>query len=224
MLGSAMAQEGGVAKPKVDGQLWLSAGADFKPFRKKSGRVSQPRFFRNLRMNGELGWKMDDNASRTKQVNLDAGAKYPLTSFMSVGAEYRYSIRPDKTNRSRIDLQLWLKWKKDRIRADYRFEYEHTFIHERKLRTVLRNRLGLDYNIPKWKFDPSISVESFTGLHYTGNQLVCMRYELGTDVDLDKKKKRTLGLAVRYDQSLNTAWPEHVWVLVIAFEQSFKKK
>lgn len=224
MLGTAMAQEPGVAKPEVDGQLWLSAGADFKPFRKKSGNVSQPRFFRNLRMAGELGWRLDDNATRTKQVYLNAGAKYPLTSFMNVGAEYRYSIRPEKDNRSRIDLQMWLKWKKDRVRADYRFEYERTFIPEWKLRTVLRNRLGLEYNIPKWKLDPNVSVESFTGLHYTGNSLVGMRYELGTEVNLDKKKSRTLGLAVRYDQELNVAWPQNALILVIAFEHSFKKK
>ena len=224
IVGSAMAQEGGVAEPEVDGQLWLSAGANFKPFRKKSGNVSQPRFFRNLRMAGELGWKLDDNATRTKQVNLNAGAKYPLTSFMSVGAEYRYSIRPEKDNRSRIDLQMWLKWKKDRVRADYRFEYERTFIPEWKLRTLLRNRVGIEYNFPKWKFDPRVSVETFTGMHYTGNSLVGVRYELGTEVNLNKKKNRTLGLAVRYDRELNTSWPEHAWILVIGFEHSFKKK
>lgn len=224
MLGSAVAQKAEVAKPEIDGQLWLSAGADFKPFRKKSGRVSQPRFFRNLRMSGELGVKMDDNATRAKQVNLNAGAKYPLTSFMNAGAEYRYSIRPEKANPSRIDLQLWLKWKKDRFRTDYRFEYEHSFIPVRELRTLLRNRLGIEYNIPKWKFDPHVSAESFTALHYTGNRVVGMRYELGTEVNLDKKKHRTLGLAVRYDQELNIAWPENAWILVIAFEHSFRKK
>lgn len=224
IFGPAVAQKSEVPKPVMDGQLWLSAGADFKPFRKKSGAVSQPRFFRNLRMKGELDVRLDENATHAKQVNLNAGAKYPVTSFMNVGAEYRYSIRPEQMNRNRIDLQLWLKWKKDRTSLDYRFEYEHAFIPVENLRTALRNRLTVEYNIPKWKPDPHISAESFTGLHYTGNRLVGMRYELGTEVNLDKKKDRTLGLAVRYDQELNIARPEHAWILVIAFEHSFRKK
>lgn len=224
LIGPAVAQKSEVAKPEVDGQLWIGAGVDFKPFRKKSGNVSQPRFFRNLRMSSELDVRLDNNATHAKQINLNAGAKYPVASFMNVGAEYRYSIRPEQTNRNRIDLQLWLKWKKDRFRTDYRFEYEHAFLPAWKLRTLLRNRFGIEYNIPKWKFDPRVSAESFTALHYTGNRVVGMRYELGTDVNLDKKKGRTLGLAVRYDQELNIPWPENAWILVIAFEHSFKKK
>jgi hypothetical protein len=148
-----------------------------------------------------------------------------LADFMKVGAEYRYTIRDRYTsNSSRIDLQLWLDWKKDRVSLDTRTEYEHDFIAVTKLRTVLRNRLGVEYNIPHWKLDPHASAEAFTALHYDGNRLVAMRYELGTDLDLDKKKKRTLGLAVRYDRELNVASPEYRWIFVVSFEHAFRKK
>ena len=82
----------------------------------------------------------------------------------------------------------------------------------------------MEYNIPHWKLDPHVSAEMFYALHYTENRLGGMRYELGTDLALDKKKKRTLGLAVRYDQEVNTVAPGNAWILIFAFEGSFKKK
>lgn len=223
--GAVMAQPGEGSRPGTDVQFWPSLSAEIKPFRRKDAKDTQMRFFRDLRASGELGWKFNEGAAQLKQFNIDAGISYPLFKFMRLGAEYRYSIRDRyTTNRHRLDLQLWLKYKFDRLQADYRFEYEHSFRDVRKLRTLLRNRAGLGYNIPNWKLDPQVRVEAFTALHYTGNRLVGMRYDLGTEVNLNKRKTRSMEIAVRHDREMGIASPEHAWVLVVELANTFKQK
>lgn len=211
--------------PATHGELWLSAAAEYKPFTKKSGEVYERKFYRKFRLTGELGWRSNLDPYSSKLGYGSLGTKYRLLDFMKVGAEYRYTVRDKYTsNSSRIDLQLWLNWKKDRVSLDTRTEYEHDFIRVVKLRTVLRNRVAIEYNIPHWKLDPHLSAEAFNAFHYDGNKLIAMRYEAGTDVDLDKKKRRTLGLAVRYDREVNVAAPGYRWIFVVSFEHAFKKK
>lgn len=225
-LQGASAQDGeNTSKPITDGSLWLSLGVDYKPFAKKSGDLVERKFNRNFKINAEVGWRTNDIVSNTSQVNLNLTPEYKLTDYLKVGAQYRYIIKDIYTsNIQRITLQASLSGKKDRIKLDNRFRYQHEFRDVTTLRTVLRDRLGVEYNIPKWQLDPHVSAEAFYGLHYTGNQFVGMRYELGTELAFDKKKRRTLDLAVRYDQELNTDGPENTWILVIAFQSSYRKK
>lgn len=222
---SLLAQDRSPLRPSTKGELWLSAAAEYKPFAKKSGEVYERKFYRRFRLLGELGWRSELAPYSSKLGYGAIGTKYRLFDFMKVGAEYRYTIRDRySSNSSRIDLQLWLNWKVDRVSFDTRTEYEHDFIPIYKLRTVLRDRLSIEYNIPHWKLDPHVSAEAFNAFHYDGDRLVAMRYELGTDVDLNKKKTRTLGLAVRYDQEVNVADPGYRWIFVVSFEHAFKKK
>lgn len=223
--GAAMAQRESTSLPERDAQLWFSTGVQLKPLRKKGAKDEQSRFFRDLQATGELGWKFNENASQLKQFNIDAGLRYPVLGFLRVGAEYRYSMRDRYTaNRHRLDLQLWLKHKVGRLKADYRFEYEHSFREPRKLRTLLRNRIGLTYDIRKWKLDPFASAESFTALHYTGNRMIGIRYDLGTEMNLDKKKSTSLEVALRHDREMGVKRPVHSWILVLAVETSWKRK
>lgn len=223
--GTVHAQENSPLRPVTRGELWMSASGSYKPFNKKRAKDEKKTLIEGLQLIGELGWRNRLDPLASKYWYGSVGTKLKLTDFLKVGAEYRHSFRDRyHTNIPRLDLQMWLSWKKDRVSLAHRFEYEHEFIPVTKLRTVLRNRLGVEYNIPKWKLDPHVSAEAFTGLHYTGNNLVGMRYELGTEMNLDKKKTRTLGLAVRYDQELNTAGPKNRWLFVISFEHEFKKK
>lgn len=222
---AAYGQEGSALRPATHGELWMSAAGAWKPFTKKSSKSNSQPLYRKIQATGELGWRSRLDPFASRQVYGSAGAKLRLADFLRVGSEYRYTVRDRySSNTSRIDLQLWLNWEKDRISLDHRFEYEHDFIDVTKVRTVLRNRLGVEYNIPHWKLDPHFSAEAFTGLHYTGNDLVGMRYELGTELDLDKKKNRSLDLAVRYDQELHVADPQYRWIFVIAYGHEFKKK
>lgn len=221
----AAAQEEPRSRPFNDAQLWLSLGTEFKPFRKKAGHLGQARFFRNLRATGELEWRLNDNATHLKQLNIDAGLRYPLADFLRAGVQYRYSVRDSfHPNVQRIDLQLWAKWRPGRFKLEHRAEYEHSFTDVRKYRTLLRNKLSATYNIPNWKLDPAVSAEAFTALHYTGTRLVGMRYDIGTELGLGKKKKSTMALTLRYDREMNVKAPKYAWILVAAMEHDFRKK
>ncbi len=223
--GAVEAQETSPLKPSTDGELWMSISGSYQPFKKKGHKYSSQPLLGKLQFQSDLGWRATLEPFTSKQVYGTFGAKLRLTDFLRVGSEYRYSAR-DKysSNTSRIDLQLWLNWTKDRVRLDHRFMYQHDFVDVTKVRSVLRNRLTVEYNIPGWKLDPHFSAEAFTGLHYTGNDLVGMRYELGTELDLDKKKTRSLEVAVRYGQELHTANPQNRWIFVVAYGHEFKKK
>ena len=226
MLGITLhAQEGNTLRPTRHGALWLGAGTELKPFKKRDGAITERAFNKNFSLTGEVGWRAALDPFVTKQAYVSASARYRVSDLWRVGTEYRWSFRdPTRTNTGRLDLQSWLRWKTGRIRLDHRFQYEHDFIAITKVRSTLRNRLGVEYNIPKWKLDPHASAELFTGLHYTGNRNIGIRYELGTELVLDKSKDRVVGLAMRYDTELNTVRPQNTWILVISFEQDFKKK
>ncbi|MCB0774119.1 MAG: DUF2490 domain-containing protein [Flavobacteriales bacterium] len=222
---SALAQQESTSMPETDGQVWMSASTEVKPFRKKDTEVTQARFFRNLRVFGEAEWRLNDWGGGHKQVNLNGGLKYSITKFLRVGSEYRHAFKDrEKSDYDRIYVRTWLQGKRGRLDGDYRFTYEHTFLPIKKIRTLVRNRFTLEYDIPKWKLDPYLQVETFTGLHYTGNRLVGMRYDLGTKFNLDAAKRNSLDVAIRFDQETNTPAPENSWVLLLAYELSFNKK
>ena len=69
-----------------------------------------------------------------------------------------------------------------------------------------------------------MSAEAFTALHYTGTRLVGMRYDIGTELGLGKKKKSTMALTLRYDREMNVKAPKYAWILVVAMEHDFRKK
>lgn len=62
---------------------------------------------------------------------------------------------------------------------------------------VLRSRLQMEYDIPKWKFDPTASAEMFTDK----NGIQKMRYQI--EVDYKIQKKHVLSLSYRY-QNVNS--------------------
>lgn len=222
---SARAQESSDLRPTVHGAYWLSLGVEWKPLRKKDGAITERHFNKNFSVTGELGLRAAADPFAYQQTYLSASARYRVNDFWRVGAEYRYSFREQPgSNSGRIDLQSWLRWKNDRIRLDHRFQYERDFIVVTKVRSSLRNRFSVEYNIPKWKFDPQASVEIFTGLHYTGVRNIGVRYELGTEFAPGKNKDRTLGVAVRYDREVNTARPENNWIFVLSYALDIKKK
>lgn len=219
------AQDNSPLRPSTHGELWLSTSLEGKPFRNKKNKYDKGPFYRRLPLIGELGWRARLDPFYTRSGYASLATRYRLTEFLRTGASYRrYFYDQYHPDVSRIDLQLWLNWATGRVKLEHRFEYEHDFIPIYKMRTVLRNRLGLTYNIPHWKLDPQVSAELFTGLHYTGNRNIAIRYDLGTELDLDKKGSRSIGVALRFDHELNAADPENRWIFVLSYDLELKKK
>lgn len=228
LLGAAAcmhAQERPMLRHSTDAELWLSAGLEWKPFAKKSGQVYERKFYRRFRVLGEVGYRGNENLTSSKLVYTMAGLRYRLTDFLRVGAEYRYNFRDRYTSNShRVDVQALVTAKKGRFDLDYRPSFQHDFVAPVRYRTLFRNRLAVEYDVPRCRFDPHVSVESFTALHHTGNRLIGLRYEVGTGTALDKKKRHRVELAVRYDRELGLPSPKHRWIFAIAYQHEVKKR
>jgi hypothetical protein len=219
------AQEKPLLKPSTDAELWLSAGVEWKPFAKKSGQVYERKFYKRFRILGELGYRGNENLTSSKLVYTMAGVRYRITDFLRLGAEYRYNVRDKYTSNShRVDVQALITAKHGRFDLDYRPSFQHDFVAPVRYRTLLRNRLALAYDIPGFKLDPHLSVETFTALHYTGDRLIGLRYEAGTSVTLDKKKRNSVDLAVRYDREQGLTSAKYRWIFAIGYQFTVKKR
>lgn len=217
---TVQAQESGL-RPERDTELRIGVGADYRPFSKPIA----PLLNRNLRVLGELEWRADENATRTKMVNLSGGLRYKVSDLLRLGTEYRHSFRgPDRKNVGRMDLNARFSVTRGRTDLKYTVSFQRYNTPLKLDRNLLRNKLSVEHDIRKFKLDPVLSVETFTALHYTGNLFIGMRYELGTEMNLDDRKTKTLDVAVRYDRETNIPEPVHRWMLVMAVKGSFKKK
>jgi hypothetical protein len=212
------AQEKPLLRPSTDAELWLSAGVEVKPFKKKSGQPYEHKFFKRFRALGELGYRGNENLTSSKLFYTVVGARYRLSKQLRFGLEHRFNVRDRyTTNTHRVDGEVRLSVEKDRISVDYRAIFQHEFVMPIRYRDILRNRVSVEYNIPGWKFDPHLSLETFTAMHYTGHRLIGLRYEAGTTMALNKKKTRTVDLGVRYDREMNLSALKYRWIFVVAY-------
>ncbi len=218
------AQEKPLLRPSTDAELWLSAGVEVKPFKKKSGQVYEHKFFKRFRALGELGYRGNENLTSSKLFYTVVGARYRLSKQLRFGLEHRFNVRDRyTTNTHRLDAEGRFSMEKDRVGLDYRAIFQHEFVMPIRYRDILRNRVSVEYNIPGWKYDPHLSLETFTAMHFTGNKLIGLRYEAGTTVALDKKKKNTIDLGVRYDREQNLANPQYRWIVVVAYGATWNR-
>jgi len=217
---AAHAQESGL-RPARDTELRIGVGAEYRPFSKPIA----PLLNRNLRVLGDMEWRADENATRTKMVNLTGGLRYKVSDLLRLGTEYRHSFRGrDRKNVGRMEVNARLSATRGRTDLKYTASFQRYSTPLKLDRNLMRHKLSVEHDIRKFKLDPVLSVESFTALHYTGNLFIGMRYELGTEANLDDKKTKTLDVAVRYDRETNIPEPVQRWMLVVAVKGSFKKK
>lgn len=221
----ARAQQEPVHRPSTDAELWLSIGTEVKPFKKKSGQVIERKFNKRFRALGELGYRGNENLTSSKLTYTVVGFNYRLLKFLRVGAEHRYNFRDKFTSNShRVDVNARVAGEWERFSGDYRAIVQHEFIPPIRYRTILRNRFALEYNIPKWRFDPQVTMETFTALHHTGNRLIGLRYGVGTTFALDEKKKRhVIDVSLRHDREQNMPGLKYRWIWVLAYEYRWGK-
>jgi hypothetical protein len=147
-------------KPQLRQEMWISAGV--------KGRA--PVFLQELLgdqygrilLTGELGYRSADNFFAGRQIYTDLGARYKVTKWLSMGAEYRYAARYNAADRQRLGLRAWAGHSLGRLDLGYRFTFQRNYLERDRQRTILRNRISALYNIRKWKLDPELSVEFFT--------------------------------------------------------------
>ncbi len=200
----------------------MSAGFEAKPFKKKSGQVYEYKFKKKFRVAGELGYRGDENLSNSKVFYTVLGVRYRFNKFIRAGLEHRYNFRDKYTNNShRIDAQLNIAVDVGHLSFGYRMVMQHEFLLVFDYRDILRNRLSVGYRTKKFPLDPYISMETFHVFHYTGDQLIGLRYELGAEVEL--AKDHSIDVSVRHDREQNMPGLKYRWIFSVAYEFKWKR-
>lgn len=244
---SVRAQEKPLLRPSTDAELWISGAVELRFDEKAKKKIKKAKddkltgealekaeqkaakakrsFNNRFRLSGELGYRGNENLTSSKLTYTVVGFNYRLLKFLRVGAEHRYNFRDKFTSNShRVDVNARVAGEWGRFSGDYRAIVQHEFIPPIRYRTILRNRFALEYNIPKWRFDPQVTMETFTALHHTGNRLIGLRYGMGTTFALDEKKKRhVIDVSLRHDREQNMPGLKYRWIWALAYEYRWGK-
>lgn len=194
---------------------------------------------KKFELNGEIEFRMRDNVQNIARISAKAGAEYSIFKPLKIGIAYQYihfnDIEySDFQPRNRIigylqgkqkwgrfsftlreRIQFTIKDESDRIKKsgkidNYKINPEWTW----------RNRLKIAYDIPKSKFSPAVSVESFYQLNNPdGNVFEGLRYTVSGAYKINKKQSVELfGL---YDNEFNVNNPENKYVIGVSYAYSF---
>ncbi|MEZ4756969.1 MAG: DUF2490 domain-containing protein [Flavobacteriales bacterium] len=201
-------------RPARNTGLWTSFGvkADAPAFLKDV--LGEDRYKR-LDLAAETGFRTGDELADGNQLFFDGSARYKIADWIDVGIEQRIAFRNGERNRHRSGVRVSMEKKVDRVELDYRFIYQHNYRPWGERREVLRNRFGVSYNIPDFKYDPELTMEFFTWAGFQGMRYTGVRYRLGTDIKIIKDHE--LGLAVIHDRDTQVSWPGQRWIASMSY-------
>jgi hypothetical protein len=175
--------------------------------------------------------RMKSNSTEVDSYFTEFGLFYTGFEHFEVGGNLRYqSINDNKgkiqgyETHFRYNLDLAYSHKVERFKLTYRVRYQN------------RNEVGVDelagdyaiskwrlkasvnYNIRKWKFDPTFSAEIFRrSQETTTSEFNRLRMTLGTKYDL--KKFGDIKGFYRIERELNATYPKttHIWGLAYVY-------
>ena len=215
----AAAQE--TLRPRSTEELWMSMQVRGRAPKFAKGLLGD--HYKKLRFSSEIGYRSADNFFAGRQIYTDLNARYRFNKHFNVGTEYRYANRgANRADRQRFLLigRAGTTWK--RFEFDYRFIHQWVFLDRDRVRTFLRNRFSVGYNIRKWKLDPSFDVEFFTRTDQPqGWNHVGTRYRLGTDIKVGKG--HYLGPTLVYDSDARVAWPVNRVIYSIGYTMDLRR-
>jgi hypothetical protein len=208
------------ARPVQAEELWTSFSISGRPpkfFNDLIGKETRKKF----RLGAELGRRSNDNFYGGRQILTDLSIRYSITDSLSIGVEHRYSYRPDQADRQRSGIAMNYERPFGKLKVDYRLAFQHTYQDISIEANMLRNRVTLEYNFPKWKLDPIAGVEFFSGIGPYGLDYVGTRYRFGTKIPTWKGHEITVyGM---HDRERNVAWPDHRFILSVDYSINFTK-
>lgn len=162
------------------------------------------------------------------------GIDYSPFKHLKFGTSYQFILYNDTEYddiqpRHRLNFQTTgdLKWNnfkfslRERLQMTFKDESERDYKMNPKTRW--RNRLEVEYNIPKSKFTPAFSVESYYQLNNPdGNKFDGIRYKLTGAYKINKRNK--LEVYAQYDNEINVKDPVDRTVLGIEYTLKLGKK
>jgi hypothetical protein len=205
---------------------WLSIGGEKKIDKWELSAETELRTIYYLRLVDRWSIGVSADYDVLKQLKLSLG--YQLMNSLDYDKDYvkSYFIR----NRVNASATGKLKWgdlsfslrermqftiKEDRLQTDGTYD-------DYKINPawVWRNRLQVEYNIPKCKITPSLSAETFYDLNNPdGNSVENVRYILSFDYKLNKKNHVELYGVVNSERNSDDS--EGKYIVGLSYKHSF---
>lgn len=199
----------------------------------------EKKFNKKWALNGELELRTRENTSEIGRWGAKLGGEYALMKEIKVGLAYQFQYFHDiqyqdfqPRNRFIGYLQGRKKWNNFVFTLRERFQVTTKDDSDRikengKIDTYKmdpewcwRNRIKLAYDIPKSKFTPAFSFETFYQLNNPdGNEFDGFRYTLSLTYKLNKRN--AFELSGIYDREVNVNNPVDRTVLGAGYSYSF---
>lgn len=209
-----------------DFETWSKAGINIKLNKKWS-----------LGLEEQL--RLKTNSSVIDSYFTELNVKYKMESGFFIGGGFRFIKENDNEGKVqgyethlRYNLDLGYKHSLDRLKLGYRLrmqsknEIGSTAGLNSSPTNTLRLKIGGEYNIKKWKFDPKLSIEVFNRFEEgQQNGLNKFRTTLGTTYDL--KKYGDLAMFYRIERELNPLYedyPKITYILGVSYIYTIKLK
>lgn len=148
--------------------------------------------------------RLNENGASIKNIFTQVGVDYKINKRLKIGGDYRWIPQSQEESENRFDV--WLRYRKeilDRLEFSYRFKAETQTGDFSNYAHRLRNRIGFEYNIRKWKWDPSFQVELFYVYRYNFQNISRIRYVLETSRKLTDGLDLNVGML--YQRNYNQA-------------------
>ena len=179
--------------------------------------------------------RLYDDASKIDAHITDLTTKLDLGKYVYGGLGLRYSRQMDDVgavqgfeNHFRFNLDLGAEHDVNRFTIEYRLRYQsknEMGISKEEgdyANRHMRLKVGVQYNIKKWKLDPEFSSEIFR--HYQQDEVNGFdkfRVTIGTKYKMKSYGK--VGVFYRMERELNAVYPQTTNIIGLKYSYTFKK-
>ncbi len=208
---------------KDDWGLWTSLAAEMKLAKKWS-----------MELGGEYRWK--EEITQTDQIKGCFDVGYKPWKFLKFGAGYELiadkKVKKDTyAYRHRFILEATGSYKYDRFTASWKPRLQATFYDKIEMdegeldnyRWVVRNRLGLKYNVPKIPLEPYVQFEFFNRIF---SDLTPSYYKNRLSIGLEYTfaKKHTFDFGYKRENELSEGKKYSANIAAVGYKFSFQPK
>lgn len=187
---------------------------------------------KDLSFSAEGQARIDTQFGELSTAFIDAGLKYKITSFASVGVEYRFGNRRQDDGyydlRQRSAFNLYLDYKFGKIKVDYRGRYQ---LSQSALNSgeeipdfanAFRNKISASRKIAK-RTELGVSGELYITTN-ADNFYSPTDFRLAAKVERRVGKRTYISAGVLMDRAFDRMVPEQEFALTVGYTYEFKGK
>lgn len=173
---------------EADLELWFSTNIRYD-FKKK------------FRVYYEMGYRRDENLTRTKTFYFEGGGYYKPWKFLWVGPYYRYYNDFNGSSLSHLTAVMILREEIGRFDLKSRTRYIAELEKGNETNHFLRERLSASYDIPNFKINPFINNEYIFQIQPGKTAIEQIRFDFGLERSIGTH--HTIELWYRYSLKMD---------------------